>query len=255
MSKNTYSEFFDSICRYDADGNRTSKTNALGTVYYKYDSENRLVSYGVTEAADTARLEYDADGNLIKESTPTKEAVYAYNAANRMAESHVTEIRGGSRQTPKDTVYSYDSFGRRILEADILNRWARHTEYRGLTMDVWKNAAVHGIKEPRDSRGIDSAGMVFTSIDDFLPAFADFSRASPYDFTHVALTLPLTAGGRTLGLRILQEPLLRAILAAWKSDSCRLAFRTLRSCAGAAMCTLTRRSSCTSLPAWARPFS
>ncbi len=34
-------------------------------------------------------------------------------------------------------------------------------------------------------------------------AFADFSRASPYDFTHVALTLPLTvggAGGEVLGL-------------------------------------------------------
>ena len=125
---------------------------------------------------------------------------YAYNAANRMAESHVTEIRGGSRQTPKDTVYSYDSFGRRILEADILNRWVRHTEYRGLSMDVWKNAAVHGIKEPRNSRGIDSTGMVFKNLNDFLPAFADFSRASPYDFTHVALTLPLTAGGEVLGL-------------------------------------------------------
>lgn len=55
---------------------------------------------------------YDADGNLIKESSCTKEAVYAYNAANRMAESHVTEIRDGSRQTPKDTVYAYDSFGK-----------------------------------------------------------------------------------------------------------------------------------------------
>ena len=149
---------------------------------------------------DAARLEYDADGNLIKESSCTKEAVYAYNAANRMAESHVTEIRDGSRQTPKDTVYSYDSFGRRILEADILNRWVRHTEYRGLSMDVWKNAAVHGIKEPRDSRGIDSTGMVFTCLDDFLPAFADFSRASPYDFTHVALTLPLGMGGEVFGL-------------------------------------------------------
>ena len=144
---------------------------------------------------------YDADGNLIKESSPTKEAVYAYNAANRMAESHITEIRGGSRQTPKDTVYSYDSFGRRILEADILNRWVRHTEYRGLSMEVWKNAAVHGIKEPRNSRGIDSTGMVFKNLNDFLPAFADFSRASPYDFTHVALTLPLGgAGGEVLGL-------------------------------------------------------
>ena len=118
-----------------------SKTTPLGTVYYKYDSENRLVSYGVTEAADTARLEYDADGNLIKESSCTREAVYAYNAANRMAESHITEIRGGSRQTPKDTVYSYDSFGRRILEADILNRWVRHTEYRGLSMDVLNGAS------------------------------------------------------------------------------------------------------------------
>ena len=51
----------------------------------------------------------------------------------------------------------------------------------------------------RDS-DVDSTGMVFTDLDDFLPAFADFSRASPYDFTHVALTLPLPAGGRTLGL-------------------------------------------------------
>jgi|GEM_PF-3205750 len=181
--------------------NRITKTTPLGTVYYKYDSENRLVSYGVTEETDTARLAYDEDGNLIKESSCTKEAVYAYNAANRMAESHVTEIRGGSRQTAKDTVYSYDSFGRRILEADILNRWVRHTEYRGLSMDVWKNAAVHGIKEPRGSRGIDSTGMVFNGMQDFLPVFADFCRASPYDFTHVALTLPLGgADGEVLGL-------------------------------------------------------
>ena len=27
---------------YDADGNRTSKTTPLGTIYYRYDSENRL---------------------------------------------------------------------------------------------------------------------------------------------------------------------------------------------------------------------
>ena len=163
----------------------------------------------------------------------------------RFSNSHVTEIRDGSRQTPKDTVYAYDSFGRRILEADILNRWVRHTEYRGLSMDVLngasknvsffeatskmrcpkpryhsglglvgisknrqrrvfrdcpKNAAVHGIKEPRDSRGIDSTGMVFKGLNDFLPAFADFSRASPYDFTHVALTLPLGMGGEVFGL-------------------------------------------------------
>ena len=117
-----------------------------------------------------------------------------------MVKSYLTEIRNGSRQTPKDTVYAYDTFGRRILEADILNRWIRHTEYRGLTMDVWKNAAVHGIKEPRDSRGIDSTGMVFNGMQDFLPAFADFSRGSPYDFTHVALTLPLGMGGDVFGL-------------------------------------------------------
>lgn len=43
--------------------------------------------------------------------------------------------------------------------------------------------------------------MVFRGMQDFLPAFADFSRASPYDFTHVALTLPLGgAGGEVLGL-------------------------------------------------------
>jgi len=99
-----------------------------------------------------------------------------------------------------DVLYVYEFLGRRILEADILNRWIRHTEYRGLTMDVWKNAAVHGIKEPRDSRGIDSTGMVFKDMQDFLPAFADFSRGSPYDFTHVALTLPLGFGGDVLGL-------------------------------------------------------
>ena len=125
---------------YDADGNRTSKTTPLGTIYYRYDSEDRLVSFGVTEEADTARLEYDEDGNLVSEATPTRDASYAYNAANRLSESHITEIRDGSRQTPQATVYAYDSFGRRILEADILNRWIRHTEYRGLTMDVWKNS-------------------------------------------------------------------------------------------------------------------
>ena len=66
---------------------------------------------------------------------------------------------------------------------------------------TYHDSYVHGIKEPRDSRGIDSTGMVFRGMQNFLPAFADFSRASPYDFTHVALTLPLGgAGGEVLGL-------------------------------------------------------
>ena len=52
----------------------------------------------------------------------------------------------------------------------------------------------------RISEKEENYGMVFTSLGDFLPAFADFCRASPYDFTHVALTLPLTAGGEVLGL-------------------------------------------------------
>ncbi|MCR5622245.1 MAG: hypothetical protein K6G18_10360 [Treponema sp.] len=55
-------------------------------------------------------------------------------------------------------------------------------------------------------RGIDSIGMVFRGMQDFLPAFADFSRASPYDFTHIALTLPLDgAGGELLGLLLTEH--------------------------------------------------
>ena len=51
----------------------------------------------------------------------------------------------------------------------------------------------------RDS-DVDSTETGFKSLDDFLPAFADFSRASPYDFTHVALTLPLGMGDEVFGL-------------------------------------------------------
>ena len=55
-------------------------------------------------------------------------------------------------------------------------------------------------KEAAGEQGIDSTGMVFKGMQDFLPAFADFSRGSPYDFTHVALTLPLGMGGDVFGL-------------------------------------------------------
>ena len=89
----------------------------------------------------------------------------------------------------------------------VMIAWFFHVNYK---RGCQKNAAVHGIKEPRNSRGIDSTGMVFKNLNDFLPAFADFSRASPYDFTHVALTLPLGgAGGEVLGLLQTEQSRLR----------------------------------------------
>ncbi len=59
---------------YDAVGNRTAMTDALGTHTYTYDAANRLTS------VDGVPYTWDDRGNLLSDGTFT----YAYNSAGRM---------------------------------------------------------------------------------------------------------------------------------------------------------------------------
>ncbi len=82
---------------YDAVGNRTVMTDALGIHAYSYDAANRLTT------VDSIPYSYDANGNLFFDGAFT----YAYDAANRL-----TSVTGnGSTST-----YLYDGLDQRVAQ-------------------------------------------------------------------------------------------------------------------------------------------
>jgi len=84
---------------YDGNGNRTSMTDSLGTTYYAYDVENRLIAV-TFPGLNPVQYDYDNGGNLISLTYPDGRAVaYTYDAANRM-----TSVNDGDGVTS----YSYD---------------------------------------------------------------------------------------------------------------------------------------------------
>lgn len=83
---------------YDANSNRLTKTTSLGTIIGTYDTQDRLLTYGVTKYSYTASGElaskgigtqtttykYDALGNLIGASLPNGTKIsYVLDAENR----------------------------------------------------------------------------------------------------------------------------------------------------------------------------
>ena len=64
---------------YDANGNRTSKTTAWGTIAYSYDKENRLVESGELGKSESVKYTYDKNGNLLRESADRYRKEYMYN--------------------------------------------------------------------------------------------------------------------------------------------------------------------------------
>ena len=83
---------------YDVMGNRTSQTNADGTISYLYDSKGRLMKTG------DISLSYDASGNLISKKNGKQSATYQYNEENRLIKV----------QTNGTTIhYTYDGDGNR----------------------------------------------------------------------------------------------------------------------------------------------
>ncbi|MBR4824987.1 MAG: hypothetical protein IKZ86_09310, partial [Spirochaetaceae bacterium] len=117
---------------YDANGNRTSKTTAWGTVEYSYDKENRLVESGELGKSESVKYTYDANGNLLRESAARYRKDYVYNAQNRMSFS---DVQDSVLNTRNFTEYAYDAFGRRIETKEYLGDYTRNL-YDGFSFDV-----------------------------------------------------------------------------------------------------------------------
>ncbi len=117
---------------YDANGNRTSKTTAWGTVKYSYDKENRLIESGELGKSESVKYTYDANGNLLRESAARYRKDYVYNAQNRMSFS---DVQDSVLNTRNFTEYSYDAFGRRIETKEYLGDYTRNL-YDGFSFDV-----------------------------------------------------------------------------------------------------------------------
>ena len=117
---------------YDANGNRTSKTTAWGTVEYSYDKENRLIESGELGKSESVKYTYDANGNLLRESAARYRKDYVYNAQNRMSFS---DVQDSVLNTRNFTEYAYDAFGRRIETKEYLGDYTRNL-YDGFSFDV-----------------------------------------------------------------------------------------------------------------------
>ena len=117
---------------YDANGNRTSKTTAWGTVEYSYDKENRLVESGELGKSESVKYTYDKNGNLLRESAARYRKDYVYDAQNRMSFS---DVQDSVLNTRNFTEYAYDAFGRRIETKEYLGDYTRNL-YDGFSFDV-----------------------------------------------------------------------------------------------------------------------
>ncbi|MBO7485255.1 MAG: RHS repeat-associated core domain-containing protein, partial [Spirochaetaceae bacterium] len=117
---------------YDANGNRTSKTTAWGTIAYSYDKENRLVESGELGKSESVKYTYDKNGNLLKENSPRYRKEFEYNAQNRMSLSHVQDFVEDTRNIAE---YDYDAFGRRVETYQFLGDYTRNL-YDGFSFDI-----------------------------------------------------------------------------------------------------------------------
>ncbi len=117
---------------YDANGNRTSKTTAWGTISYSYDKENRLTESGELGKSESVKYTYDKNGNLLKENSPRYRKEFEYNAQNRMSLSHVQDFVEDTRNIAE---YDYDAFGRRVETYQYLGDYTRNL-YDGFSFDI-----------------------------------------------------------------------------------------------------------------------
>ena len=116
--------------KYDLNGNRISKSNALGKLNYEYDAENRLVrTSGKNSSA--AEFKYDDNGNLISENTLYKNVTLIYTPSNRLKESRIVDYK---TEKSFSESFTYDALGRKRSTTDASGCTVRSV-YDGLTMN------------------------------------------------------------------------------------------------------------------------
>jgi RHS repeat-associated protein len=141
---------------YDANGNKTSDTDARGnTTSYQYDALNRLVTTTYPDKTTSTRT-YDFRNNVVTETDQGGNVtLHAYDLAGR--QTSVT--RGYGSSNPSTTSYTYDAAGRKTSETDSLG----HTT--GYTYDeAGRLIAISGVKG-NTSYTYDDAGNRISSTD------------------------------------------------------------------------------------------
>lgn len=104
---------------YDANGNRTSMVDNLGTSGYSYDVLNRMTSYA-NPFGKTILYGYDANGNRTSLTYPDgKKVSYTYDAMNRLAT--VTDW------LTTEAIYTYDAVGNLVQTLNPNNTKATYT--------------------------------------------------------------------------------------------------------------------------------
>ena len=112
---------------YDANGNRQSKTNSMGTQSGTYDAQDRLVHYGAaayaynnngdleskTEGGQTTAYEYDVLGNLVHAATNGNQIDYVIDGQNRRVGKKVNgvKVQGFLYQNQLNPVAELDGSG------------------------------------------------------------------------------------------------------------------------------------------------
>ena len=130
--------FISESYKYDGNGNRIQKINPFGVVYYTYDSENRLISSGAN-GKTSIQYTYNKKGNLVSRESELYNEKYEYTADSRLAYS---EVINKLKKEYSVINYSYDVFGRRILEQEFENP-AVGFIYDGFSLDVVKQGPVY----------------------------------------------------------------------------------------------------------------
>jgi RHS repeat-associated protein len=104
LKTRSYSDATPSISyEYDANGNRTAMTDALGTETRTYDALDRLAS--VQRDGDSSTFDYDPDGHITTRQYPGEGPMtYTYDGDGRMA---------SATQGNRSVTYEYDAAGNR----------------------------------------------------------------------------------------------------------------------------------------------
>jgi RHS repeat-associated protein len=110
--------------QYDANGNKTSDTDARGyTTDYSYDQLNRLSTTTYPDGTTSSKT-YDFRNNVIYETDQDGNVTYhQYDLAGRQVK--VTAANGTSSATP--TSYTLDAAGRITAETDALSNSTNYT--------------------------------------------------------------------------------------------------------------------------------
>jgi len=95
---------------YDANGNRISMTDSLGTSRYSYDILNRLTAVDGPDVDDMISYSYDAVGNRVSMTDQDGNVTsYKYDGLNRLAD--ITDLYG------RTSFYGYDTLGNIISKS------------------------------------------------------------------------------------------------------------------------------------------